>query len=92
MFRISYPLFFFFLVNGNIVACRPIARQRQRKKQLYIFYYYLFKLQMGFYPVTVVQQSLLRNGFANKHVCTATNGNSNRETVFSVRSVPRCYK
>jgi hypothetical protein len=35
---------------------------------------------------------LLSNGFANKHVRTATNGNNNKETVFSVRSVLTCYK
>jgi hypothetical protein len=34
----------------------------------------------------------LGNRFANKHVCTATTGNSNRGKVFSVRYVPRCYK
>jgi hypothetical protein len=28
----------------------------------------------------------------HKHVFTATIGNSNKGTVFSVRSVPRCYK
>jgi hypothetical protein len=27
-----------------------------------------------------------------KHVCAAAIGNNNRGTVFSVRSVPRCYK
>jgi hypothetical protein len=35
---------------------------------------------------------LLSNRFGNKHVCTATIGNSNIGKVFSVRSVPRCYK
>jgi hypothetical protein len=39
-----------------------------------------------------IQQPLLSNGFANKHVCRATVGNINRGTAFSVRSVPRCYK
>jgi hypothetical protein len=39
-----------------------------------------------------IQQPLLSNGFANKHVCTAPIGNSNRGTVFSVQSVLRCYK
>jgi hypothetical protein len=38
-----------------------------------------------------IQQPLLSNGFANKHVWTATIGYSKRVTVFSVRSVPRCY-
>jgi hypothetical protein len=34
----------------------------------------------------------MSNGFGNKHVCTATIGNSNKGMVFSVRSVPRYYK
>jgi hypothetical protein len=38
-----------------------------------------------------IQQPLLSNGLANKHVCMATIENSNR-SVFSVRFVPRCYK
>jgi hypothetical protein len=38
------------------------------------------------------QQPLLSNGYANKHSRTATIENSNRVTVFSVRSMPRCYK
>jgi hypothetical protein len=40
----------------------------------------------------VIQQLLLSNGFANKHIFTVKIENSNRGTVFSVRSVPRCYK
>jgi hypothetical protein len=56
----------------DIVACRPVARQRPLEKLL--------------------RQPLLSNGFTKKHVCTATTGSRNRGTVFSVRSVPRCYK
>jgi hypothetical protein len=40
--------------------------------------------------ITNIQQPLLSNGFANKRVSTAIIGYSNRGTVFSVRSVPRC--
>jgi hypothetical protein len=39
-----------------------------------------------------IQQMLLSNGFANKHVGMATIGNSNRRPVFYVQSMPRCYK
>jgi hypothetical protein len=39
-----------------------------------------------------IQQPLLSNDFANKHVCTATIGNSHRGVMFSVQSMPRCYK
>jgi hypothetical protein len=38
------------------------------------------------------KQPLLSKGVVNKHVFTATIRNSNRGTVFSVPSVPRCYK
>jgi hypothetical protein len=38
-----------------------------------------------------IQQPLLSNSSANKHVYTATIGNSNRGIAFSVRVVPRCY-
>jgi hypothetical protein len=41
------------VLKNGIVACRPLARQRQRSKQ-------------------TVQQPLLSNGSANKHVSTAT--------------------
>lgn len=39
-----------------------------------------------------MQQQSLSNCFAKKHICTATIGNSNRKTMFSTRSVKRCYK
>jgi hypothetical protein len=40
-----------------------------------------------------MQHPLLGDGFANKHVCTVTVGNSNRGTTFSVRSVQkRCMQ
>jgi hypothetical protein len=35
---------------------------------------------------------VLSNGFANKRVSTAEIGYSNRGTVFSVLSLPKCYK
>jgi hypothetical protein len=38
-----------------------------------------------------IQQPLLSNVFANKHVPKATT-ELQRATVFSARSVPRCYK
>jgi hypothetical protein len=41
---------------------------------------------------TAKQQPLMSNGFKNKHICTATIGNSNRGTAFSVWSVPKYYK
>jgi hypothetical protein len=41
---------------------------------------------------TAMQQPLLSNRFANNHVYKAVIGNSNRGTVFSVRSVSICYK
>jgi hypothetical protein len=34
----------------------------------------------------------MSNSFANKHVCMATIGNSNRGMAFSVQSMSRCYK
>jgi hypothetical protein len=37
------------------------------------------------------QQPLLSNGFANKHVSTATREYSNNGREFSTQSVPRCY-
>jgi hypothetical protein len=38
-----------------------------------------------------IQQLLLSNGFTNKHVCKTIIRN-NRGTVFSVQSMPICYK
>jgi hypothetical protein len=39
-----------------------------------------------------VQQPLLSNGVANKRLSTKTIGYSNRGMVFSVLSMPKCYK
>jgi hypothetical protein len=58
-------------VQGN-VACRHVARQRLRKKQLYDNRRCVTASQTSMFP----RQQL--------HV--------NDGTVFSVRSVPRCYK
>jgi hypothetical protein len=55
-FKYTQVEIIFLLVSEYIVACRPVARQRQRSKQ--------------------------DNGTVN----------SNRETVFSVMSVPTFYK
>jgi hypothetical protein len=38
------------------------------------------------------EQPFLSNALANKHFCKAAIGNTNRGMVFSVWSVPRCYK
>jgi hypothetical protein len=39
-----------------------------------------------------MQQPLFSNGFTNKHVFKAAIRNSNTGTVFSVWSMPTCYK
>jgi hypothetical protein len=42
--------------------------------------------------ISKIQEPLLSNGFTSKHVPTATVELQQWGTVFSVRSVPRCYK
>jgi hypothetical protein len=39
-----------------------------------------------------IQQLLLSNGFANKHICMENIGKSNKGMVSSEQTVPRYYK